>query len=99
MSACPKPAVSAMRGRPPPPPAPVSCRTRREIKFTRMLGLPTFSRAFLQISLFKFVPPQFCFETEQVMYDGSFARVKDAKTKVLPNSLNRVHFNWSYALW
>jgi hypothetical protein len=35
------------------PPPELSWRTRREIKFTRTLGLPTFSNAFLQYSGFK----------------------------------------------
>ena len=40
-------------GRLPVPPAELSCRTRLETRFTRMLGLPTFSNAFLQSSAFK----------------------------------------------
>jgi hypothetical protein len=51
ISPAPKPAVSEINGRPPDPPL-VSWRTRRDMILTRTLGFPTFSRAFLQNSLF-----------------------------------------------
>ncbi len=57
MSAAPSPAVSEIMGRELPfPLAPVNWRTRRETTFIRTLGFTTFSRAFLQYSLFKIIP-------------------------------------------
>src|SRR4051812_6106114 len=58
MSAAPMLPVSPMSGLLPPPPPELSCRTRREIKLTRTLGFPTFSRAFLvnsEFNAFSFV--------------------------------------------
>ena len=46
---------ASINGRLPVPPAELSWRTRRDIRFTRMLGLPTFSSAFLLRSAFKFL--------------------------------------------
>src|SRR5439155_19101926 len=54
MSPAPRLAVESTKGRLPVPPAELSCRTRLEMRLTRMLGLPTFSNAFLQSSAFKF---------------------------------------------
>lgn len=53
MSAAPRPVVSAIKGRLAPPPPELSWRTRREMRFIRTLGLPTFSRAFFANSAFK----------------------------------------------
>src|SRR6266571_6918790 len=53
MSPAPRLAVESTKGRLPVPPAELSCRTRLETRFTRMLGLPTFSNAFLHSSAFK----------------------------------------------
>ena len=57
ISAAPRPAVSDMSGRAGAPPAkPFSCRTRREMRLTRTLGFPTFSRAFRVSSAFNVFP-------------------------------------------
>ena len=57
MSAAPRPATSEISGREgAPPERPLSCRTRRETRLTRLLGFPTFSRAFLVSSAFNVVP-------------------------------------------
>src|SRR5882724_1752377 len=55
MSATPMVGGTSINGRLPVPPAELSWRTRRDIRFTRMLGLPTFSSAFLLRSAFKFL--------------------------------------------
>src|ERR1700688_2842262 len=52
MSATPRLVVLATSGRLRPPLPELSWRTRREMRFTSTLGLPTFSAAFLQSSEF-----------------------------------------------
>src|SRR5262245_38068344 len=53
ISAAPRLPTSATNGRLIAPPPELSWRTRREIRLTRTLGLPTFSNAFLVSSAFK----------------------------------------------
>src|SRR5256885_1936271 len=55
MSAAPRLLISLTSGRLIAPDPELSWRTRREIKLTRTLGLPTFSSAFLVSSAFKAV--------------------------------------------
>lgn len=52
MSPAPRPVVSAINGLLLVPEPVVNCRTRRETKLTRILGLPTFARACFANSLF-----------------------------------------------
>jgi len=72
-------------------PAPeVSCRTRRETKLTRMLGLPTFAKACLQNSLFKGL---YIFRASQSSgYSGDINRKVKVKFRPVPACRRKTGF-------